>query len=168
MRRQGGRKEREEQNINIQSRHKASFIVRRSDGEEGKDGEDNFNKHCKKERLICVISTLRQAPAGKQAARRIFCLIRLHYSISAPQKTGAFSQAALVKLHKKRALPFSMQGYRRAVFPQNPPFPSFFSVFHPWTGPFCPVVSPGRFFTGFNRFSTAPAAFTKTFLPYTR
>ena len=32
--------------------YKASFIVRRSDGEEGKDGEDNFNfnKHCKKER----------------------------------------------------------------------------------------------------------------------
>ena len=52
MRRQGGRKEREEQNINLQSRRKASFIVRRSDGEEGKDGEDNFNfnKHCKKER----------------------------------------------------------------------------------------------------------------------
>ena len=52
MRRQGGRKEREEQNINIQSRCKTSFIVRRSDGEAEKDGEDNFdfNKHCKKER----------------------------------------------------------------------------------------------------------------------
>lgn len=50
MRRQGGRKEREERNINLQSRRKASFIVRRSDGEAEKDGEDNFdfNKHCKK------------------------------------------------------------------------------------------------------------------------
>ena len=52
MRRQGGRKRAGRTEYKLTEQAKASFIVRRSDGEEGKDGEDNFNfnKHCKKER----------------------------------------------------------------------------------------------------------------------